>query len=422
MTHATAFAMLNVSLEIGLAFAAILLTARFVSPRMRVLLYRAGFALALMSPLVLLNYAPGAALVMLPAQASPSAHAPALVLAMSPAAAALHSAPHITSLAPFAALLLIAGALIVLGRSLMSHLLLSRAFALGAPPPHAHAALLSDLSVRLGINAPVRVRISALAPAPCTFGWLRPKILAPANTSPEALESILAHELCHIRNHDALWLMFERLACALFWFNPLIWAVARRHREDIELVCDDAVTAATVSVETYLTALVQSARDLIRPNAYAAVMMSRSGLDARVRALIERKQPMPAPSNGAKLAIACATMLAAWGVSAGRLVAADPTDSAMAMLNAQGAPMQGHGLVFVDVAAHAEVAVGTTGLCSDDAHCVFEHRLGEAVELRVRTDRAGHFAWTGCAPSADAETCNVRISDTPVRVSVRLRR
>jgi hypothetical protein len=197
---------------------------------------------------------------------------------------------------------------------------------------------------------------------------------------------------------------------------------ARRHRDDIEFVCDDAVTAATVGVGTYLTALVQSARDLIRPNAYAAVMMSRSGLSSRVRALIDRKQPMPAASNGAKLAIACATMLAAWGVGAGRLVAADPTDSGMAMLNAQGAPMPGDGLVFVDVAAHAEVTIGTTGLCSDDAHCVFGHPLGELVELSARADRVGRFSWTGCTPSADEALCTVRISDTPARVSVRLRR
>ena len=100
-------------------------------------------------------------------------------------------------------------------------------------------------SAALGLRRPVPALACDFAPVPMVFGALRPRLLLPerfiSNMDPKALDSILLHELCHIRRGDlimnALWLA----ARALHWFNPLVWLAFRLRRDDAELRCDDMV-------------------------------------------------------------------------------------------------------------------------------------------------------------------------------------
>ena len=75
---------------------------------------------------------------------------------------------------------------------------------------------------------------------PMTFGVFRPMILLPAGFEvwpPGRLRLVLAHELVHVRLHDCLFQLLMQVACALYWFHPLVWLAAAQlaHRTGARL-------------------------------------------------------------------------------------------------------------------------------------------------------------------------------------------
>ncbi len=72
---------------------------------------------------------------------------------------------------------------------------------------------------------------------PALAGLRKPVILLPevARTwSAERLGLVLQHELAHHRRRDLFWYLAADVACALYWFNPLVWRLRRRLRADSE--------------------------------------------------------------------------------------------------------------------------------------------------------------------------------------------
>lgn len=75
---------------------------------------------------------------------------------------------------------------------------------------------------------------------PMTLGLFRPAVLLPAEgVAPAALR----HELYHIKRRDVGYKTLLLLSCALHWFNPLVWRMARAAGRDVEACCDAAVVA-----------------------------------------------------------------------------------------------------------------------------------------------------------------------------------
>ena len=76
------------------------------------------------------------------------------------------------------------------------------------PVPAELQTRLAELAGRRRVTRPVRLLISGIAVVPSVIGWFRPVILLPvaavAGLTPEQLETILAHELAHVRRHDYL--------------------------------------------------------------------------------------------------------------------------------------------------------------------------------------------------------------------------
>lgn len=77
---------------------------------------------------------------------------------------------------------------------------------------------------------------------PIMVGFFRPRVLLPeAETPPDELEMVLAHERTHLRRGD-LWYKLVLLAAnAVHWFNPAVWLMARRANKDMEYSCDEKV-------------------------------------------------------------------------------------------------------------------------------------------------------------------------------------
>jgi hypothetical protein len=72
------------------------------------------------------------------------------------------------------------------------------------------------------------------------------------------LESVLAHEVCHVRRRDNLTSAIHMLVEALFWFHPVVWWMERQLVKERECACDEAVlqlgNEAAVYAESILDA------------------------------------------------------------------------------------------------------------------------------------------------------------------------
>jgi beta-lactamase regulating signal transducer with metallopeptidase domain len=104
---------------------------------------------------------------------------------------------------------------------------------------------LDDLRCRLGVSRPVRLLKSALVQVPTVIGWVRPVILLPTATltglTPGQLETILAHELAHVRRADYVVNAFQCLVETLMFYHPVVWWIFGCVREERENCCDDLV-------------------------------------------------------------------------------------------------------------------------------------------------------------------------------------
>lgn len=147
----------------------------------------------------------------------------------------------------------------------------------------------------LGVRRPVRLLRSGHAVMPMTWGWRRPVVLVPATAlgwSSERRAVVLRHELAHVKRGDVLTHLLARWACAVYWFNPMVWFAAYRLRMECERACDDAVLRLGTRASDYASHLLDIARDHHAPGlrASAAVAMARtSRLEGRMRAILDPK-------------------------------------------------------------------------------------------------------------------------------------
>jgi len=140
--------------------------------------------------------------------------------------------------------------------------------------------LVDELSLELGLHRHVRL-LQAKDPAmPMTWGIRRPAILLPAEAgawTAERRRDVLLHELAHVKRHDFLIQLIARVACAVYWFHPLVWLAATRLREERERACDDHVLRAGATPSAYASHLLEIARGLraARATSLASVAMAR---------------------------------------------------------------------------------------------------------------------------------------------------
>ena len=111
---------------------------------------------------------------------------------------------------------------------------------------------------RLGVRRAVTVLESSLVAVPVMVGWLKPVIVLPAaalaGLTPDQLESLLAHELAHVRRHDFLVNLLQSIVEALLFYHPAVWWISRRVRMERERCCDD-VTVGVCDRLVYAEAL-----------------------------------------------------------------------------------------------------------------------------------------------------------------------
>lgn len=181
---------------------------------------------------------------------------------------------------------------------------------------------LLDLALKLRVTRPVRLIESALVQVPTAIGWLRPVILFPASAlaglTPNQLEAILAHELAHIRRHDYLINLAQRLIETLLFYHPAVWWVSRQARIERELCCDDLAVAVCGDAFVYARALAEM--EGLRAAPQLAVAASGGLLVTRIRRLVG-----PAESDGGYGSLSACGVVLATVLTAIALISGRPT-------------------------------------------------------------------------------------------------
>jgi beta-lactamase regulating signal transducer with metallopeptidase domain len=153
------------------------------------------------------------------------------------------------------------------------------------------AKLLHQLTAELRLSKNIELLKSRHVTMPMTWGVLRPVVLLPQDAddwSDECSRIVLLHELAHIKRRDCLTQILAQLACALYWFNPLVWSAAKRLRVERELACDDQVLEVGTRATDYATHLVAIASSF-ESNIFASSMtvgMACSQLESRVVSIL----------------------------------------------------------------------------------------------------------------------------------------
>jgi len=127
--------------------------------------------------------------------------------------------------------------------------------------PHRWQRSLDRLSSQLGLSLPIRLLESTRAHVPMVIGWLRPVVLVPVSAltglPADQLETILAHELAHIRRHDYLVNLLQSVVETLFFYHPAVWWLSNRIRIERELCCDDMAVTVCGNPLVYARALTE---------------------------------------------------------------------------------------------------------------------------------------------------------------------
>ena len=138
----------------------------------------------------------------------------------------------------------------------------------------------------------INIRLSDRITVPMVWGFLRPVILLPVDAGhwqTERLRAVLLHELAHIKRSDWTTQMVAQVACAVYWFNPLVWFVAHRMRIEAEQACDDHVLNAGYRSTDYAQHLLDVTRNvkIAKTTSIAAVAVARSSkIETRLRTVL----------------------------------------------------------------------------------------------------------------------------------------
>jgi HEAT repeat protein/beta-lactamase regulating signal transducer with metallopeptidase domain len=217
---------------------------------------------------------------------------------------------------PYLALLWIAG-VIALSLQLAGGWIVAQRLRGGSEPLAGDRAVLATrLSRRLGVEH-VQFRQTARLEVPMVIGWLRPVVLVPTSTlsglTPTQLESVLAHELAHVRRRDYLVNLAQSTVEGLLFFHPAVWKVSEQIRVERENCCDDL--AVSVCGDAYVYACALTRIEELRASSSRLTLAIDSGsISARVRRLLAL--PSPAKPSGRGLIGALILTLAS-GMSAG---------------------------------------------------------------------------------------------------------
>ena len=187
------------------------------------------------------------------------------------------------------------------------------------------------LAEGLGIRRQIGLYESAMVTVPIVAGVIKPVILVPlgmlSNVPPVQLETLLYHELIHIRRKDYLLNLVQSLLEVLFFYHPAVWWLSYRIRTEREHICDDEVVLKYGKNEYFRALAVAVEWETKSPQLVAALASGRSQLINRIKRMMKTSYLKRGTTEG----IIAVTLMAAavFAFAANAAISMGPDDTAL---------------------------------------------------------------------------------------------
>jgi beta-lactamase regulating signal transducer with metallopeptidase domain len=158
--------------------------------------------------------------------------------------------------------------------------------------------ILPRLLAEMQVVRRVRIASSHLLGSPAVFGIVRPTIIVPTalllSWTPMQVEMALLHEIAHIKRHDNVIRMMQRIIESLLFFHPITWLLSADLSRDREDCCDAVVLKHRHDRRLYARTLYSLAGKPARVSVSLSSMADRALLP-RVRRILEKDASMISP-------------------------------------------------------------------------------------------------------------------------------
>lgn len=153
----------------------------------------------------------------------------------------------------------------------------------------------SDLTQKAGLAGKVKLFLSSRISIPCVAGFIKPVILLPVSfftaLTPDQIESIILHELRHIKRLDHYINMVQNILETVLFYHPAVWWVSNRLRHERENCVDEWVVQSTGKPRIYAEALLSLETEKRNPALQPAIaaISNKNQLFTRIKNIMTMK-------------------------------------------------------------------------------------------------------------------------------------
>jgi bla regulator protein BlaR1 len=176
--------------------------------------------------------------------------------------------------------------------------------------PEAWKALFLNLKKELSIKKEIDFRLSEHVSVPLVIGFFKPVILFPIALAVQMdlkqVETILIHELSHIRRNDYVFNLIRTMIDTILFFNPFVWLAGKFINIEREHACDDLVLKVTHTPLTYAHALLTL--ELITDKNHPVLALAATGANQHLYQRIKRITDMKTTYANSKQKLLAVTL------------------------------------------------------------------------------------------------------------------